>query len=256
MTPHSYYAAIWQQRRTEWARYQMAETFFKPLFAAFIGEYLDMQTLKFNDTETTTGYEKLEHVLISAYKQAATGKGHDRHNLGGDIPFHDQRMQKISELIDSPLGMVYQACKKMTEAMQLPTHEKRVHELLGSINYTAGIIIFMNKAETAKFNNTMNFTKLHENDFAGGASTDEPALDKSEFVIPAKATEGQPATRADLVDIASTYKEKFGSDSARKVVKLFTFDGRIANVPQAFVPALTQIFRTLLTDNIRVGVDV
>ena len=93
------------------------------------------------------GYETLHEVLMQAYSQAARGKGAIRHNISRTTPYERQRMQLISELIDSPKGMEYQACKKITEGMNLPTHTAQVNELLGAINYLAGIIIFLRKQQ-------------------------------------------------------------------------------------------------------------
>lgn len=87
-------------------------------------------------------YASLHDVLERAYKQASVGKGHERHAQG--LPFDEQPMQLISNLIDSPEGMRYQAVKKIQEAARLaPDHQ--THELLGAINYIAGIIIYNEK---------------------------------------------------------------------------------------------------------------
>lgn len=94
------------------------------------------------------GYDSLFSVLVEALDQAQVGKGADRHNMGGDIPFEEQRMQKISQLLDSPDGMAYQVCKKVTEGIGLPTVDRQVAELLGAINYLAGMVIFLRMRET------------------------------------------------------------------------------------------------------------
>ncbi|AEY69537.1 hypothetical protein AH2_00027 [Burkholderia phage vB_BceS_AH2] len=91
------------------------------------------------------GYTKLFDVLIEALNEAQDGKGSERHTLGGDVPFERQRMQTVSELIGSPDGMVFQAVKKITEGMALPTLDRQVKELLGAINYLAGCIIYLRK---------------------------------------------------------------------------------------------------------------
>ena len=90
-------------------------------------------------------YVSLLGVLCEALDQAQHGKGAERHNLGGDAPFERQRMQTVSELVGSPEGMVYQAIKKLTEGMNLPTLDRQVKELLGAINYIAGIVLFLRK---------------------------------------------------------------------------------------------------------------
>lgn len=89
------------------------------------------------------GYTGLLAVLVEALNQAQYGKGAERHNLTGKVPFERQRMQLISELIGSVDGMTYQACKKITEGVKLPTLERQVAELLGAIVYIAGMIVFL-----------------------------------------------------------------------------------------------------------------
>lgn len=93
-------------------------------------------------------YSGLYSVLCQALSQAQDGKGAERHNIGGDVPFERQRMQQISDLIESVDGMTYQACKKITEGVSLPTLERQERELLGAINYIAGMIIWLRKQPT------------------------------------------------------------------------------------------------------------
>lgn len=95
--------------------------------------------------DVVDGYDSLFNVLTEALDQAQGGKGAERHNLGGGIPFERQRMQQISELIGSPDGMAYQVCKKVTEGVGLPTLDRQVAELLGAINYLAGMVIFLRR---------------------------------------------------------------------------------------------------------------
>lgn len=87
----------------------------------------------------TPGYEQLAAVLQAAFDQAAKGKGAERH--ANDLPFHEQRMQSISSMLDSDAGMAYQVCKKIAEARGM-AHDARERELLGAIVYTAGMIIY------------------------------------------------------------------------------------------------------------------
>ena len=101
-------------------------------------------------TVVKKGYESLFGILVEALNQAQAGKGAERHNLGGGLPFERQRMQQISELIGSVDGMSYQACKKITEGVKLPTLDRQVAELLGAINYIAGMITFLRKRATEK----------------------------------------------------------------------------------------------------------
>lgn len=94
------------------------------------------------------GYESLAAVLQAAYEQAARGKGAERH--AGGQPFDEQPMQVISDLLGNVDGMAFQAIKKIREARGLPTVEAQVRELLGAINYCAGMVIFLQaRAETA-----------------------------------------------------------------------------------------------------------
>lgn len=86
------------------------------------------------------GYEKLGSILNDAFLQSSGGKGHERHGMG--LPFNKQRMQTISQLIDSDAGMEFQAIKKLTEGLDMENHEARRRELLGVIVYVAGIILY------------------------------------------------------------------------------------------------------------------
>ena len=94
------------------------------------------------------GYEQLAQVFAAAHDQAAYGKGKERHANG--LPFHEQRMQGISDLVGSPDGMVYQLVKKTTEGLQFDSPDKREHELLGALNYLAGIVIWLRRHEATK----------------------------------------------------------------------------------------------------------
>lgn len=95
---------------------------------------------------TYEGYEHLQAVFDAAMKQAAEGKGKERH--ANDLPFHEQRMQGISTLLDSPDGMAYQTIKKLTEGLQFDCPERREAELLGAIVYLAGIVVWLRLGET------------------------------------------------------------------------------------------------------------
>ena len=93
---------------------------------------------------TVKGYEKLVAVYQDAHDQAAKGKGDERHANGQ--PFHEQRMQQISGLLRSSDGMAFQAIKKLTEGLQFEDHARREAELLGALNYVAGIVIYYREA--------------------------------------------------------------------------------------------------------------
>ncbi|EMQ4336815.1 hypothetical protein WG681_004708, partial [Salmonella enterica subsp. enterica serovar Newport] len=68
---------------------------------------------EFRDVKDSNDYSELVKVLHDALTQAAYGKGRERH--ANDLPFHQQPMNAISDLIGSPLGLVYQVCKKVVE---------------------------------------------------------------------------------------------------------------------------------------------
>ena len=89
------------------------------------------------------GYEKLHNVFRDAHDHAAYQKGAERHANG--LPFHEQRMQAISEGYDSPLGMAFQVEKKIREGLQMPDYGACRRELLGALNYLAGVVIFLDK---------------------------------------------------------------------------------------------------------------
>lgn len=87
------------------------------------------------------GYERLHAVYRDAHDQAAYGKGNERH--ANDLPFHEQRMQTISQGLNSPDGMAYQVIKKLQEGLQMKDPGARRRELLGALNYLAGVVIFL-----------------------------------------------------------------------------------------------------------------
>lgn len=91
------------------------------------------------------GYERLHAVYQDAHHQAAYGKGNERH--ANDLPFHEQRMQTISQGLNSPDGMAYQVIKKLQEGLQMKDAGARRRELLGALNYLAGIVIFLDDRE-------------------------------------------------------------------------------------------------------------
>ena len=100
------------------------------------------------------GYEQLETILGEALEQAAAGKGKERHSTGQ--AFEDQPMQLISKLLDDNHGLAFQAIKKIQESLRL-SPDRAERELLGAINYIAGMIIFLRAkakadAEPAKDN--------------------------------------------------------------------------------------------------------
>jgi hypothetical protein len=89
-------------------------------------------------------YGSLQNVLDEAFKQAAEGKGKERH--ANDDKYEDQIMFIIEKL---DLGfMRSQAIKKIIESKRLidiGKKEQAVTDLLGAINYIAGKIIEVEK---------------------------------------------------------------------------------------------------------------
>lgn len=88
-------------------------------------------------------YDSLQRVLSAAFDQAATGKGKERHARGN--PFEKQHMQTISQLLDTDRGMAFQAIKKLTEGLDMTDPSAKERELLGAINYIAGIIVYLRR---------------------------------------------------------------------------------------------------------------
>lgn len=89
------------------------------------------------------GYERLADVLQAALDQAQHGKGKERH--ANDQPFHEQRMQTLSDALNSAKGMAFQACKKVAEGVDHPTYEQQERELLGAIVYIGGMIVWLQR---------------------------------------------------------------------------------------------------------------
>ena len=111
-------------------------------------EVVDPQLKAFPKFTLDEDYRSLAGILAEAYNQAQSGKGKERHANG--LPFEDQPMQTISGMLDSDKGMAYQACKKIVEATNMQSLPAFEREILGAINYLAGMIIFnRNSAEQA-----------------------------------------------------------------------------------------------------------
>ena len=90
-----------------------------------------------------SGYERLAQILKAAFDQASAGKGKERH--ANNLPFHDQPMQTIAA--EHGIGFITgQARKKMEEALgmfQRGHADAAIKELLGTIVYTAGAVIYI-----------------------------------------------------------------------------------------------------------------
>lgn len=96
-------------------------------------------------TLSAAGYESLAHVLARAFDQASNGKGQERH--ANALPFHKQPMQVIAGQV-GPAFLTGQAIKKIQESQVLPAR-RDVAELLGAINYIAGVVIYLENLRAA-----------------------------------------------------------------------------------------------------------
>lgn len=147
------------------------------------------------------GYEKLVDVLRQAHDHAAKGKGKERH--ANDLPFHEQRMLSIARLLKSPPdSLAYQVCKKVAEGLTLPEHDRKVAELIGAINYIAGIVILLeeerDKAAKKQWTDTVGpLPDLGATCYcSGGYTGDGPK--KTEVVSVNIIVEGNEVTPGDL----------------------------------------------------------
>lgn len=95
----------------------------------------DRASVEFNPEPDN--YSTLRNVLDRAFEQASSGKGQERH--GQNLPFDKQPMQQIQDLVGEGFALG-QAIKKMQESQRL-SHDAAIRELLGAINYIAGVII-------------------------------------------------------------------------------------------------------------------
>lgn len=95
-------------------------------------------------------YRVLKDVLDAAFKQASEGKGAERHGQDGSLDFMEQPMMAISALLNTDGGLAYQAIKKITEARGLLTFERQERELLGAINYIAGMIMHLRRIDSVR----------------------------------------------------------------------------------------------------------
>jgi len=92
-------------------------------------------------------YSCLKAVLDAAFEQASAGKGAERHGQGGDLDFMEQPMMSISALLNSDGGLAYQAIKKIVEARGMKEFARQERELLGAINYIAGMIMHLRRID-------------------------------------------------------------------------------------------------------------
>lgn len=93
------------------------------------------------------GYENLLRVLSTAYNQAASGKGKERHARGK--AFDKQPIMEIGRMV-GPGYATGQAMKKLQEAksmMERGQFEAAKAEALGTINYAAAFYLLVEEAQ-------------------------------------------------------------------------------------------------------------
>jgi hypothetical protein len=90
-------------------------------------------------------FRKLKCVLELAYDQCANGKGKERHNPEGTIPFEDQPIMETTRA--HGLGhSTGQAEKKLREAhnlIGLRGYDAAINEILGAIVYSAAAVLYL-----------------------------------------------------------------------------------------------------------------
>lgn len=131
-------------------------------FGVELAEFLGVELTPSDDdlrveSLSVPGYERLASALRAAYRQAAIGKGKERH--ANDLPFHEQPMQDLIRL--NGLGYATgQAGKKASEARGFMANadksqcasaaQRAIFELYGAIVYLAGAIIALEDAEETR----------------------------------------------------------------------------------------------------------
>ena len=93
------------------------------------------------------GYEDLDRILDEAYKQAANGKGKERHGVKGEN-WSNQPIIRHQKAYGAGFALG-QCSKKLEESMALPI-DKAKFELLGAIVYVAAAYRFLELQEEEK----------------------------------------------------------------------------------------------------------
>jgi hypothetical protein len=108
-------------------------------------------TLEYDPKVVKPGYEELDRILELAFEQAANGKGNDRHGRKGEA-WHEQPIIRHQKAYGIG-GALFQAAKKMEEAMEMADSSRARFELLGAIVYIAAAYRFLeikNETEGSK----------------------------------------------------------------------------------------------------------
>lgn len=94
----------------------------------------------FRSKKDRDDYLPLLRTFLGALEQAAYGKGRERH--ANDLPFIEQPILTMANMLDSDAGLAQQVIKKTVEARSLPTKQARINELRGTLVYAAAMILF------------------------------------------------------------------------------------------------------------------
>ena len=95
---------------------------------------------RFKNEKDRDDYLPLLRTFLGALEQAAYGKGRERH--ANDLPFIEQPILTMAQMLNSDAGLAQQVIKKTIEARTLPTKAARISELHGTLVYAAAMILF------------------------------------------------------------------------------------------------------------------
>ena len=119
------------------------------------------------------GYEKLYDVLQRAMRQAAYGKGKERHASGE--PFHEQPICVIARWvgIGAQLGQAIKKSRESIRLLNIKGSEAAVFEILGAINWlAAAVIVIEERSKDTNFCTCTRYPgKLYEIDDEGKCVT-------------------------------------------------------------------------------------
>ena len=94
----------------------------------------------FRSKKDRDDYLPLLRTFLGALEQAAYGKGRERH--ANDLPFVEQPILTMAQMLNSDAGLAQQVIKKTIEARGLPTKNARIKELRGAMVYAAAMVLF------------------------------------------------------------------------------------------------------------------
>lgn len=94
----------------------------------------------FRSKKDRDDYLPLLRTFLGALEQAAYGKGRERH--ANDLPFVEQPILTMAQMLNSDAGLAQQVIKKTIEARGLLTKEARIKELRGAMVYAAAMVLF------------------------------------------------------------------------------------------------------------------